>query len=167
MLALDVSRPSIRCFVSVLAVAAIVVVSPGCTFCDSSVCSDILWVYAREPGGGALRDGEYVIDVEVDGAPDSGTCVVSQQGHAIDCDGLPTVIHAPIYDSPDNPHTVLELFYEAGDPGPEPPDHIAVTITHDGAVVLDEAFEPAYALAKPEKCDPDCVHAMHRFTFGR
>jgi hypothetical protein len=154
---------------SARSMTAIVVLglAPGCMFCDGDVCSDVLWVYAREPGGGALQDGEYVIAVETDGAADSGTCVVSQQGHAIDCDGLAAVIHAPIYDHPDNPHTVLELYYEAGDPGPEPPERIAVTITHDGVVVLDESFEPDYELAEPKKCDPDCVHAMHRFTLER
>jgi hypothetical protein len=164
----NVGRDSFRCFLGLLAVATIAGgVAPGCTFCDGSVCSDILWVYARESGGGALADGEYVIDVVLDGAPDSGTCVVSQEGHEIDCDGLATVIQAPLYDSPDNPHTVLELYFEAGDPGPEPPDQIAVTITHDGAVVLDEAFEPDYELAKPKKCDSDCVHATHAFAFTR
>lgn len=141
--------------------------SGGCVVCDDSVCTDVLWVYAREPGGGALQDGEYAIDVELDGEPDSGVCVVSEQGHAIDCEGLEHVIEAPLYDSEDNPHTVLELFYEAGDPGPEPPGHIAVRIVHDGAVVLDESFDPDYELAKPAKCDADCEHAMHRFTFAR
>jgi len=139
----------------------------GCVPCDSSVCTDVLWVYAREPGGGALQDGEYVIEVEADDVADVGSCTVSAGGHEIDCEGLPSVLHTPLYDSEDNPHTVLELFYEAGDPGPEPPEHISVRITHDGTVVLDEAFEPDYELAKAKKCDADCVHAMHRFSFAR
>lgn len=134
----------------------------GCLACDEGVCSSILWVYAREPGRGPLQDGEYIVEIEVDDEPSSATCTVSEGGHAIDCAGLEHVLYAPLYDSDDNPHTVLELFFEGA-----PPEHVEVRISHDGAVVLDEAFDPDYARAEPARCDSDCEHATHDFELSR
>ncbi len=133
----------------------------GCVPCDASVCSDALWITLREPGGAALRDGEWTIALERDGEAASGTCVVAQAGHSIRCEGLPE-LYAPIYDDPDNPHTVLQLFDEGA-----PPQHVVVRVHHDGVLVLDATFEPDYRLAQPERCDPDCVHASVTRVFER
>lgn len=134
--------------------------SLGCLACDDGVCSSTLWIYFDEPDGGALANGTYVIDIVVDGEPDTATCTIADEGHTLDCDGLQYTLYTPLY-GPDKPHTVLELYFEE-----DPPDDVEVRITHDGAVILDETITPDYELAEP-KCDADCMHATNRFELQR
>ncbi|MBC8067934.1 MAG: hypothetical protein IAG13_06325 [Deltaproteobacteria bacterium] len=137
-------------------------VSSGCVACNADVCSDTLWIYFREPGGGALADGEYRIEVARDGEePEEAVCTLADDGHDLRCTGLDFVLHAPLYDSPDNPHTVLELYYSD-----DTPAELDVLIVHDGEVLFDERIEPDYELAEP-KCDDDCVRSMNKFTLAR
>lgn len=135
--------------------------STGCVACDDSVCSSTLWIYFEEPDGKALRDGEYHLEITVDGEPDEATCIVADHGHALDCDGLKFVLYAPLYDSPDNPHEVFELYFEE-----DPPAEVVVRITHDGDTIFDDTIAPHYELAEP-KCDDDCMHATKRFELAR
>jgi hypothetical protein len=134
----------------------------GCLACDESACWDTLWIYFREPGGGALTDGEYRIEVTLDdGEPEEAVCMLADEGHELHCDGLDNVLYAPLFDSADNPHTVLELFYEE-----DTPSALDVRIVHDGKVVFDEHVEPDYELSEP-KCDADCVRSMNKLTLAR
>lgn len=130
--------------------------------CDESICTSTLWIYFDEADGGALQDGAYTIDIVVDGEPGTATCTIDDQGHSLACDGLQHTLYAPLYDGPDNPHTVLELYFEDD----APPDEVDVRITHDGAVVFDETITPDYELAEP-KCDDDCMRSMNRFDLQR
>jgi hypothetical protein len=136
--------------------------SSGCVACDEGICTSTLWIYFDEPEGGALEDGTYQIDIVVDGEPDAATCTIADQAHSLDCEGLAYTLYAPLYDSAENPHTVLELYFEDDDP----PDEVEVRITHDGAVVFDETITPEYELADP-KCDDDCLRSMNRFELER
>lgn len=137
-------------------------VTSGCAACDLGVCGDTLWIYFREPGGGALADGEYRIEVARDDDElEEATCMLADDGHDLRCDGLGDVLHAPLYGSPEHPHTVFELYYED-----DTPSTLDVRIVHDGEVVFDERLEPDYALVDP-KCDGDCVHSTNRFTLAR
>ena len=86
--------------------------SSGCVACDGGICTSTLWIYFDEPEGGALEDGTYQIDIVVDGEPDAATCTIADQAHSLDCEGLAYTLYAPLYDSAENPHTVLELYFE-------------------------------------------------------
>ena len=132
-----------------LALAALALA--GCHPCDAYVCESRLIVVITEPGGGPLQEGQYVIDITVDGTIDSATCDIGPGGATASCGAFTTAdLSTPQDDSSSNPHERLTLEWR-----PTVPKEVTLRVEHDGVVVLDTTFEPANDPVD-ETCHPGC-----------
>lgn len=147
-----------------LAVGALlgVAVDLACQPCDASVCVSQARLILGEPGDAPLRAGDYVLELTVDGEAFSTTCEVTAEAKSVDCESLEKFpISAPLFDSPDNPHT--QIWIDFAEPLPAA---IELRVEHDGAAILESAFEFDYALSEPG-CDAECRDALTELAFER
>jgi hypothetical protein len=155
-------RPLVLALAGGLLGAAAVAVDLGCQRCTDDVCFSQARLIVGEPGGGPLRAGTYFIELTVDGEAVSTTCEVAAGAADVDCEALGEYpISAPLFDSPDNPHT--QIWIDFSEPLPEA---IELNVEHDGASVLATAFEFDYELSKPG-CDAECRDALTELAFER
>jgi hypothetical protein len=155
-----VTSTSVLCGIG-LAVGVAVGTTGGCVDCNDDLCNDALWIDIREPGSGALADGDYRFEVETDGELRTATCTVGDGGHHLSCDRDEIGLQAPIFGGPGHPHRVFELYFVD-----DVPETVDVRVVQGDAVLVDEHREIHYELAEP-KCDPDCKHAQLELTFAR
>ena len=134
----------------------------SCHPCYDDVCHHALAIAITEPGGGPLQEGQYIFDLTVDGTPATATCDIGPGGGTATCSQLGAgALSTPLRGSASNPHERFHLYWE-----PTVPKSLTIHVEHDGVVVLDSSFDPAY---KPvdEACYEDCDKASESFELTR
>jgi hypothetical protein len=138
------------------AVAGAVAATPGCLFCNDSVCGSRLVIMVREHDDAALVPGLWDFEIVADGEPLLGACEIGEDSRSVDCEPADLTINPLIFDDPDNPFTAFQIPFEGGDGLAGLPTEVTITILHNGNLVFERTFEPDYELTEPERCDADC-----------
>lgn len=151
-------------FSSLLALVAMTTGPTGCADiagCNLGGCTTRLVLILEEPGGAAIAPGLWEFQLVLDGVESPPiACEVTEGSASSSCDGNdpPNLAVNPlIVGGPGNPITLFQLVVgERVGGGEDLPDVVAVTVEHDGELVVNATLEPNYELVEPG-CDEQCV----------
>ncbi len=159
---------------SLLGLVAFTMGNSGCADiagCNLGGCTTRLVLIVEEPGGGAIAPGQWEFQLVLDGVESPPiACEVTEGSTGGRCDGdepHEVAVNPLIVGGPGDPVSLFQLVVgEGSTTGDDLPDVVAVTVEHDGDLVVNAALEPNYQPVDPD-CDEQCVDDRIELTVDR